>query len=318
MTHAPDRARRHFLGRAGRIALWASCSGMPVRQVAAAPEIPRRIVVMDWALTETLLDLGVVPVGVSAPDWYRRTIVEPTLPSDVADVGLLYSPNYEALEELAPDLMIITPGHAPARPLLERLAPTLTLGRYMSNAKPYAALRAETLQMAMAVGRNLQGAKLLATTDTVLAQVRARLAQRTEWLRRPVVVAELIDAQYLRVYGAGSLLDTMLSKIGVINALNEEGKQPWSTGHGGFTVIPLRRLFDLSQATLLVSGGVRPSQREALKRNPVWQALPFVQSRDVAVLPVIAPYGGLVSMQRFVLATEKALADLATRGGGLG
>ncbi|MFT4067710.1 ABC transporter substrate-binding protein [Paraburkholderia sp.] len=274
---------------------------------------------MNWPLTETLLDVGVVPVGVSAPEWYRRNVVEPTLPSRVVDVGLLYSPNYEVLEELAPDLLIITPGHAPARPMLERLAPTLTLGRYTSNAQPYPALRAETLQMAQAVGRNSEGHRLLERTDSVLDGVGARLAQRPELLHRPVVVAELVDDRHVRVYGAGSLFDAMTSRIGVTNAVNQGGRQPtWSTGQGGFTVVPMQRLFDLPQATLLLTGELRSSQRTALEKDVMWQALPSLKSRHVAVLPVIASDGGLFSMQRFALAVEQALADIAGGRGGLG
>jgi iron complex transport system substrate-binding protein len=274
---------------------------------------------MDWPLTETLLALGVVPVGVSAPDWYRRVIVKPPLPSDVANIGLLYSPNYEVLEELAPDLMIIAPGHAPARPLLERLAPTLTLGRYMSSTQPYHTLRAETMQMAQAVGRSNAGNSLLERTDSVLAEVSARLGQRPERLCRPVIVADLIDDKHLRVYGAGSLLDAMMSRIGVTNAVNQgEGPSAWPTGSGGFAVVSMQRLFDLPQATLLLTGDIRPSQRAALEQSVIWQALPSMKLRRVAVLPVIAPNGGLISMQRFVLGTEQALAEIADGGGGLG
>ncbi|WP_186308713.1 ABC transporter substrate-binding protein [Paraburkholderia sp. BCC1885] len=314
------RARRNFLKQAGQSAIWASCLGMCAGQpVAAASKIPRRVVVMDWPLTEMLLALGVVPVGVSAPDWYRRTIVDPPLPSDVVNIGLLYSPNYEVLEELAPDLMIITPGHAPARPLLERLAPTLTLGRYARSAQPYDALRAETTEMARVVGRSNVGDGLLERTDSVVGGVRARMELHPELLRRPVVLAELIDDRYLRVYGAGSLLDTMMSKIGVTNAVNQGRGQPaWSTGSDGVAVVSMQRLFDSSQATLLLLGDIRSSQRMSLRRSVIWQALPSMISRRVTVLPVIAPNGGLVSMQRFVLAIERALTDIAGGRGGLG
>ena len=316
----PGGARRDFLGRAGKLAIWASCLGISAAQkAAAAPKFPDRVVVMDWALTETLLALGVVPVGVSAPDWYRRVIVEPPLPPNVADIGLLYSPNYEVLEELAPDLMIITPGHAPARPLLERLAPTLTLGRYQSSVRPYPALRVETVQMAQVVGRSNEAGSLLDRTDSILDGVRGRLAQHPELLRRPVVVAELIDDGHLRIYGAGSLFDAMLSKIGVTNAVNQGGRRPvWATAQGGEAVVPVQRFFELPEAAVLLTGEIRPSQRAVLDRNVIWQALPCMRTQRTALLSVIASGGGLVSMQRFVLGVEKALADIADGRGGLG
>ncbi|RKP53275.1 ABC transporter substrate-binding protein [Pararobbsia silviterrae] len=315
-------ARRDFLRRTSCLAAAAAASGLGMLtgpQAVAASKTPDRIVVMDWPLTETLLALGVVPVGVSAPDWYRRVIVEPPLPSNVVNVGLLYSPNYDVLDELAPDLMIITPGHAPARALLERLAPTLTLGRYTSSAQPYPALRAETMQMAQAVGRRDAGKNVLERTDSVLAEARARLARRAERLRRPVIVADLIDDRHLRVYGAGSLFDAMMSTIGVTNVIGPSGgASAWPTGSGGFAVVSMQRLFELPQASLLLTGDIRPSQRAALAQSAIWQALPSMTSRCAAVLPVVAPNGGLISMQRFALGVEQALTQIAEGGGGLG
>jgi ferric hydroxamate transport system substrate-binding protein len=319
MTPAPDRQRRRFLAYLGWSSVWASSCFSGSQESVAASRVPHRVVVMDWPLTETLLALGVVPVGVSAPDWYRRVIVEPPLPAGVANIGLLYSPNYDVLEELAPDLLVITPGHAPALPLLQRVAPTLTLGRYMLSAQPYEALRAETIQMAQTLGRGTEGIGLLERTEAVVVEVRARLGRLPSLPGRQVVVAQLLDATHLRVFGAGSLLDAMMSEVSVVNAVTQGREQSaWPTGPGGFAVVSMQRLFELPQATLLLLGDLRPSQRAALKRNVIWQALPSIKSRSVARLPVIAPDGGLVSMRRFVLAIEKALVEIADGGGGLG
>ncbi len=53
-----------------------------------------RVAILDWGLTEMALSLGIVPVGVSAPDWYRRLFALPMLPPQVQDVGLLFQPNF--------------------------------------------------------------------------------------------------------------------------------------------------------------------------------------------------------------------------------
>ncbi|STQ43949.1 Iron(III)-hydroxamate-binding protein fhuD [Ewingella americana] len=68
------------------------------------------------------LALGVVPVGVAAPQWYRRLYSAPALPADVADVGLLFQPNFETLRELRPTLLLVTPGHLMAKAQLEQIA----------------------------------------------------------------------------------------------------------------------------------------------------------------------------------------------------
>ncbi len=114
---------------------------------------------MNWELTETLLALGHVPVGVPLPDWYASTIVAPSLPHGVVDIGLLYQPNFDVLLTLAPDLMIVTSGHASILPALQRIAPTLTLGAYMSDPHPYARLREETVTMASALDAGTRAAR---------------------------------------------------------------------------------------------------------------------------------------------------------------
>lgn len=70
-----------------------------------------RVVPLSWELAETFLALGQVPIALPLPDWYRRTIVEPPLPEGVIDVGLLYQPSFTLLQQLRPDLLILTPGH---------------------------------------------------------------------------------------------------------------------------------------------------------------------------------------------------------------
>src|ERR1700754_4673937 len=92
-----------------------------------------RIVVLDWPLTEIVLSLGVVPVGVSRPVWYTRLDGVPPLPPSAVDTGLLDQPNFEVIETLKPDLIVVTPAHAPMRTLLERIAPTLAVPLYVGG-----------------------------------------------------------------------------------------------------------------------------------------------------------------------------------------
>ena len=73
-------------------------SASPV--TAASAHGAPRVVVLDWPLTEIVLSLGVVPVGVARPPWYMRVDGDPPLPSGVTDTGLLFQPNFEVLDAL--------------------------------------------------------------------------------------------------------------------------------------------------------------------------------------------------------------------------
>lgn len=291
-------------------------SALAATASAAPHTAPRRIVVMSWELTETLLALGIIPVGVSLPPWYRETIVVPALPSGVADIGLLYQPNFEVLLGLAPDLMIIMPGHAASKPLFERFAPTLTLGQYMSSSTPYEDLCKETLVLAGVVGRLPQAHALITETEGMRDTARAAIARLGADNDRPpaqVIVADMVDDKHLRVYGQGSLPDEMLRRLGVRNAANPGRPEArgWITNRAGNALISLQRLAEVPNASLLLLGPLPDALQEQLNRNAIWQALPAVQDKRVAVLPVISPYGGLISMQRFAHAVQAALTTIA-------
>jgi len=293
---------------------------------AAMASTPRRIVVLNWELTETLLALGRAPVGIPLPDWYSSGIVAPPLPPGVTDVGLLFQPNFDVLLALEPDLLIVTPAHAALLSPLRRIAPTLTLGAYMSATRPFEALCAETQTMAHALDAQTQATALIAATHRAFASAADTIGESRVRVTRPVIVAEALDERHFRVYGAGSLFDEVLARIGVPNAAHPRDvagnsdtamRAPWRTNVMGSATVALQRLFDVAHADILLVGPAHANVRAALNASPLWRALPAVRERRVAVLPVIAAFGGLVSMQRFAASISIALATLDNGGGGL-
>ncbi|MDF1747534.1 MAG: iron-siderophore ABC transporter substrate-binding protein, partial [Alphaproteobacteria bacterium] len=105
---------------------WAMADG----DASGGTDNAERLVVLDWGLVETVLALGVVPLGVPAPDWYDRYVGEAEMPPDVSDVGLLFAPNFEMIQMLAPARILITPGLTGAKSMLGRIAPTDIISIY--------------------------------------------------------------------------------------------------------------------------------------------------------------------------------------------
>ncbi|RKF38440.1 hypothetical protein BCY88_07050 [Paraburkholderia fungorum] len=274
-----------------------------------AAEAPSRIVVLSWPLTEMLLSLGVAPVGLPAPVWYTSSIVEPPLPAGIVDVGLLFQPNYDLLYALRPDLMLITPAHASVRASFERIAPTLTLGAYMTDPQPYRAMRGEVLTLGQRLGRTAQAEALLTRTEAAIAQARASLAGA----HAPLCVAQIVDDRHLRVYGAGSMFDEILQSLGLRNAAAEQTagtRSPLISSGTGASVVELERLAQIPDANLLWIDGGAHGAFAGLQRNPVWRQLPFAQPGRAATLPVISAQGALVSVQRFARAVAHALPSM--------
>ncbi|WP_420994041.1 ABC transporter substrate-binding protein [Cupriavidus sp. 30B13] len=264
---------------------------------AAAHAAPPRVVVLSWELAEMLLSLGVTPAGLPAPAWYASSIVAPPLPAGVVDVGLLFQPNFDLLYELRPDLLLVTPAHASARPLYERIAPTLTLGGYMSAPDPVAAMRGELATLAARLGAEDRARTLLAQTGRAVARARQALDAGAPAGGYPAVyVAQAVDERHVRLFGAHSMFDDVLAALGLRNAFAGARR----------AVVALDRLAAAPAAAILWVG---PGARQ-LRRNPLWRLLPFAQAGRTATLPVIAEGGALVSVQRFARAVADVMRDV--------
>jgi len=227
---------------------------------AAGPQA-RRIAVLDWGLTELLLSLGITPLAVSAPDWYRRLIALPALPTDVVDIGLLFQPNLETLYALKPDLIVITPGHMLLKPQLERIAPTLTLPTGGIEAYQQA-----LLSLGQLLHRDSEAHRVLSRFQQACHQVRDQALH----FHRPIFLATPVDQLHMRVYGAGSLAGDVLAICGLKNGW--QGK----VNSQGEALVELVRIG--SENAVLVLLAEDTQQRNLVKhwqKSLLWQRLPL-------------------------------------------
>ncbi len=310
-----SKVRRRLMV-ATAISLGAAACGAPAlaRASVGSPGAgPRRIVVLNWSLTEMVLSLGVTPVGVPAPAWYTSSVVEPPLPAGIVDLGLLFQPNYDLLYELKPDLILITPAHSSVRASFERIAPTMTLGAYAMSPTPYQAMRLELMTLARRLGLEARGQSLLDATDGVLERARGALVSAAPGAGYPdVCVAELADDRHIRVYGKGSQFDDMVQALGLRNLAAPgaiKDRAALVTSRTGDSVIELTALAPVTRARMLWLGPGSPGALANLARNPLWQRLPIARGEPAAVLPVVTPSGGPVSMQRFARALTNAMLN---------
>jgi ferric hydroxamate transport system substrate-binding protein len=293
--------RRRLLGLAAAGCACALNARLARAALASSPAVPRRIVVMDFGLTEMLLTLGVTPLATSVPDWYRRTNVAPPLPDGVIDIGLLYQPNFELLEQLRPDLLVLTPAHAPMRTQLERIAPTLTLALSAANAEPWRQIADETRRLAHVLHREPQAQAAIAAAGAGLDAARARLATRGDVAgTQPLFVVEFIDDRHLLAYGPGSLFGDVMTRLGLHNA--------WTgaTNARGYAVTDFTQLADVPDAHLVYIDPLPDAARATLAHGVLWHSLPFVRAGRVASMPKVSQGGALFSGARFA----RQLADV--------
>ena len=262
---------------------------------------PRRIVVLDWGLTEMVLSIGVVPVGIANTRDFRRIFTACDVPASVVDLGLMFQPNMELLFALKPDLIVISPAHARLRTALEQVAPTVTLGRYRSSEAPYCAARAETLQLARLLGCEARAEALLMQADTALDHARTALAALPgvssvggaggagSEKGRPLYMVNFIDEAHVRVFGPNSFYGELMATLGLRNAVHS----------GAYSTTGFDVLGSVPDAALLYMKPLASSVANMMKTSPLWHAMPFTNEGRMVGLPRVPPDGCVLSAMLF-------------------
>lgn len=292
--------RRDFL-RGAACAPFALCATAS----RAQPSVPR-LVVLDWGLVETLLTMGLTPVGASEVADYNASVVRPLAPLQVADVGLRLAPSLELIQQLAPDYILINSSQESQRAMLERIAPVRAFAVYTDAGEPYRHSLDATRAVARLCGRAQAGEALIDATARSLAQDRARLASLDEHASNPLYVMRFFDARHVGVYGARSLFEDVMNTLGVRNAWHGD------TDYWGIGVTGLETLTN-ADARLLYFDPLPHGVARTLATNRLWHALPAVSAHRVAALPPFWGFGMLPSAARFSRVLVDTLSALPQR-----
>lgn len=289
--------RRSFLMALAATTLQPS----PVR---AAPDA--RLVSMDYAVSETLLSIGVVPLAqVNVPGW-ATWVVEPALPAGVTDLGAGLQPNLELMAALKPDRILTTPYLDHLRPAFERIAPTTSFSLYDDQpGSAFDKARALVTRLGALFGRERQAAAYLAEADATIDACAARIAALPK-KPLPILLFTFIDPRHAWVFGRASIFQAGLERLGLDNAWREDGNA-W-----GFSALSVERLVSDRPARFAVLAPVPADVLPTLARSPLWRALPAVRGGEMSILPVVHRFGGFASVVRLA----RVLADDLERAAG--
>lgn len=271
-----SRRRLIALGAAGLIA----CPARAAEDTAAA---------IDWAMLETALALGIRVVAGAELVLYRKFVGEPVLPPEIADLGLRGSINFEVLRSTAPSLILSSPWYTRLEPNLRRIAPVLSMRIHERGRDPYDAAEAAALELGRRFGREGAAAAMIAETRQELANTAAALAARA---RSPLMVISIGDPRHFRVFGADSMVGTVLKRLGLANAWDRP------TSYGATAPIDIVTLADTPDAAIAILAPVPDDARRILPESAIWQSLPAVRAGRVMLLDPVNHFGGLPAARR--------------------
>jgi iron complex transport system substrate-binding protein len=264
---------------------------------------PTRFAGSNWAMTESLLALGIDPVAVPEADGYRVWVVEPQLPATFADLGTRREPNFEALREAKPDAILIGGEMAMAYDKLSAVAPTLVYSIYDTGKDTPAIDNAESLlrNIGKLAGKSDKAEEVIASANARIDAAAARIRDQVGADAKFTIV-RITDEAHFRIHGKTSLLGSTLARMGFANAWQGE-VNGWGFHNGD--VSDLAKMGDVQFAYV---EPIAPAMQSRLFDTAIWKAMPFTRNGHVYAVPASWTFGGLLSAARFA----ELLADAVT------
>src|SRR3712207_1261041 len=145
----------------------------------AVPADPQRVVVFDVGVLSTLDSLGVEVAGV--PEATYPESLSQYSGAEYAKVGSLFEPDYEAVNALEPDLVIVGGRSAAVYPELAEIAPTIDLT--VDNGDFLASFEERVTTLAEVFGEEDAVADRLAALDQRVRSEERRVGKecRSRW-----------------------------------------------------------------------------------------------------------------------------------------
>lgn len=249
----------------------------------------QRIATVDWTVAETLLALGINPVGVGDVNSYNVWVKEPKINANLtADLGTRLQPNLEVIAKLDVDLFINSPMYASITPKLEEFAP-VQLVNFTAENDIWAQVLNSTHEIAKLAQVENTANNYIATSQRELADLKEKIALDKG---KKIAVVQFADSKNFRLYAKNSIVGAVLDHLGLENVHNQPGNL-W-----GFINLTIDKLADFPADTQLVVVKPYPADVPAkLALNSLWNYLPLKE--NVIILPETWTFGGLPSAMRF-------------------
>jgi ABC-type Fe3+-hydroxamate transport system substrate-binding protein len=261
-----------------------------------------RVVGTEWNVVETLVTLGVMPVGVADVKGYGAwDTAAPLAGSGVRDIGTRGEPSVDTVAALHPDLIVATTDlSTSAIAQLEKIAPVLVT-RAADASDQIQQMYDTTTMIATATGREAEATTEIAGFEDALADGKKKLAEAGLAGQKFAFSDAWATGNQvsIRPYAKGSLIGDVTERLGLVNAWPMKGDKAYglaTTDVEGLTALGDVHFLYIANST---DGG--DVFTDDLAGNEVWKSLPFVVDGKVVRLPDGTwMFGGTAAMKQYV------------------
>ena len=267
-----------------------------------------KVVSLEWQMTEDLLTLGVDPVGVADVEGYSLWDTAEPLGESAVDVGLRGEPNYDAIFQTNPDL-VITEVYGPDDAVVKQLekydVPVLAvLGA--DGTDPIKQMKETFSLIAEATGKGAEAEAVLAEFDQSVEEATAAI-EAAEPATTDFVYADAYiqgSTISIRPFGQGSLVGELGETVGLTNAWTGEVDPAYGLG-----TTDIEGISQVGDVQFFYTSTDSETWLSKLEGNAVWDAAAFVKQDRVTPFPEgIWTFGGPRSSQQVIDAFVAGIA----------
>lgn len=270
----------------------------------------KKVVGTEWNVVESMVTLGVEPVGVADVKGYKAWDSAVPLKNEPKDIGTRGEPSMDTLAGLTPDLIVTTTDmSASAVKQMKKIAPVLQLKA--ADGADQVGQMMDTLDViAKATGTTGEAKKAKESYEAKVAEGRKALKE-AELDGSKIAFGDGYAASNqvsVRGYTSTSLIGAVNEDLGLKNAWKLKGDKDY-----GLATTDVEGLTSLGDDVRFVYIGNKDDDSsdvftDELGDNSVWKSLPFVKSDDVHQLrDGIWMFGGPEAMEAYIDALIDAL-----------
>jgi iron complex transport system substrate-binding protein len=236
------------------------------------PEDPQRVVVLDTPELDSLLTLGIKPVGAVRADVADGflTYLPAEFTEGVENVGNIAAPNLEAINDLNPDLIIGNISRDEERyEELSGIAPTVF------GERPGGPWKDNFLIHAAALNKETEAEEVIATYEKQVAAVTDALGGPEAAAETEVSILRFIEGADTRLYAKDNYIGSLLADVGVARpAILDDAPD-------GFAVEISSEQVDLGDADVIFYssyGDTSKSGEDTMVGSALWESMNAVQN----------------------------------------
>lgn len=263
----------------------------------------KKVVGTEWNVVESMVTLGVDPVGVADVKGYKAWDSAVPLKNDPKDIGTRGEPSMDTLAGLTPDLIVTTTDmSASAVKQMKKVGPVLQVKA--ADGSDQVGQMMDTLDViAKATGTTAEAKKAKESYEAKVAEGKKALKE-AKLDGSKIAMADGYAASNqvsLRGYTGNSLLGAVNEDLGLKNAWKIKGDKDY-----GLATTDVEGLTELDDDVKFVYIGNKGDDSsdvftDELADNSVWKSLPFVKDDEVHRLPDgIWMFGGPQAMEAYI------------------